>query len=51
MVDQLTALVMGSGFAGQGHTQALRFCDVEVVGMVSRTEDIVEDIASQMGIP
>ncbi len=46
----LTALVLGSGYAGQGHAQALRYCDVEVVGMVSRTQHIVEEVAKQLDI-
>ncbi|GAB5493874.1 MAG: hypothetical protein Phog2KO_40890 [Phototrophicaceae bacterium] len=42
---------MGSGFAGQGHTEALRYCGVEVVGMVSRTKDVVEDVCAKLNIP
>lgn len=42
---------MGSGFAGKGHTKALRYCGVEVVGMVSRTQHVVEDVAKSMNIP
>jgi len=33
----LTAFVIGTGFAGQGHTAALRHAGVEVVGMAGRT--------------
>lgn len=51
MAQKLTALVMGSGFAGQGHAEALRYCDVEVVGMVSRTEETVKSVASKLEIP
>lgn len=47
----LTALIHGSGFAGQGHAQALRDAGVEVVGMVSRTPDVVAQVAAKMGIP
>ena len=48
---KLKALIHGSGFAGQGHAQALRDVDVEVVGMISRTRDVVERVAAEMNIP
>ncbi len=51
MNNNLRALVFGSGFAGQGHAEALRSCGVEVVGMVSRTEAVVQRVAADMGIP
>ena len=47
----LRALIQGSGFAGQGHAQALREAGVEIVGMVSRTRDVVERVAAKMEIP
>ena len=48
---KLKALIHGSGFAGQGHAQALRDADVEIVGMVSRTRDVVKRVAVDMNIP
>ncbi len=51
MPDKLRGLVFGSGFAGQGHAEAMRSCGVEVVGMVSRTKDVVEAVATEMKIP
>lgn len=51
MSGELTGLVFGSGFAGQGHAEALRYWGVEVVGMVSRTEEVVTRVAGEMGIP
>ena len=51
MSDKLRGLVLGSGFAGQGHAEAMRACGVEVVGMVSRTEEVVKRVAAEMGIP
>ncbi len=51
MAEKLTALIHGSGFAGKGHAEALRDAGVAVVGMVSRTRDVVEDVAGEMGIP
>jgi predicted dehydrogenase len=47
----LTALVHGSGFAGQGHAQALRDAGVEVVGIVSRTPEVVNRVAAERNIP
>lgn len=51
MSRELKALIMGAGFAGQGHAEALRYCDVEVVGMVSRTKKVVEDVCAKLNIP
>lgn len=48
---ELTALILGSGFAAQGHTLALRDAGVTVIGMVSRTAEVVERIAASLGIP
>lgn len=47
----LRALILGSGFAGQGHAEALRHWGVEVVGMASRTKAVVERVAAEMAIP
>lgn len=47
----LTALVHGSGFAGQGHTRAMRDAGVTVVGMVSRTADVVAQVSAELNIP
>lgn len=47
----LTVLVHGTGFAGQGHAAAFRGAGVEVVGMVGRTEHVVRDVANKMNIP
>lgn len=50
MPAKLRAVVLGSGFAGQGHARALRFCGVEVVGMAGRTAPVVEKVATDLGI-
>jgi glutamyl-tRNA reductase len=47
----LRALVLGSGFAGEGHTLALQDAGVEVVGMAGRTRHVVEAMAASLGIP
>lgn len=51
MAKRLRALVLGSGFAGQGHALALRDCGVEVAAMASRTEEVVKRVASSLDIP
>lgn len=47
----LKALALGAGFAGQGHSEAFRYHGVEIAGMASRTKDVVERVAGDMGIP
>lgn len=51
MSEKLKVLVCGTGFAGQGHTEAFRYAGAEVVGMVGRTGSVVTQVAGQMGIP
>lgn len=51
MSDKLKVLVCGTGYAGQGHTQAFREVSAEVVGMVGRTEDVLHDVAAKLDIP
>ncbi len=51
MGDKLKVLVHGTGFAGQGHTDAFRNVGAEVVGMVGRTASVVEGVTEKKGIP
>ncbi|RMF01699.1 MAG: gfo/Idh/MocA family oxidoreductase [Chloroflexi bacterium] len=51
MSKLLRALILGTGFAGQGHALALRDAGVEVVGMAGRTPDVVEQVAASLDIP
>ena len=51
MDRKLKVLVSGTGFAGQGHTDAFRAVGAEVVGMVGRTASVVKEIAEKKGIP
>jgi len=51
MDKKLKVLVSGTGFAGQGHTDAFRAVGVEVVGIVGRTASVVSDVAHKKGIP
>ena len=48
---KLTVLVHGAGFAGQGHADAFRFADSEIIGVVGRTEIIVKQVAEDLDIP
>ena len=51
MTQKPTVLVLGSGFAGQGHAEALRYAGAEIVGIVSRTEAVVKKVAESLNIP
>ena len=51
MSKTIKVLVHGTGFAGQGHTDAFRYAGAEVVGIVGRTESVVKKVAADMGIP
>lgn len=47
----LRAVVIGAGWAGEGHTLALRHCGVEVVALCARDPDAVRAVASRLGVP
>jgi predicted dehydrogenase len=47
----LRALVIGAGYAGQGHARALGQAGVEIAGMASRTADVGARIAQSLAIP
>lgn len=51
MAQPLRALILGAGYAGQGHAQALRLAGVEIAGMASRTADVGAKIAASLQIP
>ena len=51
MGRKLKVLVSGTGFAGQGHTDAFRAVGAEVVGIVGRTASVVSEVAAKKGIP
>lgn len=50
-MKKLKVLIAGTGFAGEGHTDAFRASGADVVGMVGRTEHVVRDVAAKNGIP
>ena len=47
----LRAVVVGAGFAGEGHTLALRDAGVEVVAICARTAEVVQAVAARLGVP
>ena len=51
MDKTLKVLVHGTGFAGQGHSEAFRNASAEVIGIVGRTESVVQHVAKDMNIP
>lgn len=51
MDSKVKVLISGSGFAGQGHTDAFRAAGAEVVGIVGRTPGVVREVAEKMDIP
>ena len=51
MPKALRVLVLGSGFAGQGHAEAFRNAGVEIIGMISRTLSVTQQVAKEMNIP
>jgi predicted dehydrogenase len=51
MSNHLRALILGSGYAGEGHTLALRRAGVEVVAMAGRTLSACQATAERLQIP
>jgi predicted dehydrogenase len=51
MSNQLRALILGSGYAGEGHTLALRRAGVEVAAMAGRTLAACQATAARLQIP
>lgn len=47
----MKALILGTGFAAEGHTTALRANGVDVVGIVGRTPHRVSEVQAQLDIP
>jgi predicted dehydrogenase len=51
MSKKIRVLICGTGFAGQGHAEAFRYANAEVVGIVGRTESVVQQVARDLRIP
>jgi predicted dehydrogenase len=47
----LRAVVVGAGWAGEGHTVALQHCGVDVVALCARQADVVRAVADRLGVP
>lgn len=47
----LRAVVVGAGFAGEGHTLAMRHNRVDVVAICARQRDVVRSVADRLEIP
>ena len=47
----MKVLILGTGFAGEGHTDAFRGAGADVVGIVGRTPNVVSQVAEKLGIP
>jgi len=47
----LRAVVIGAGWAGEGHTRALQACGIEVVAICARQPAVVQAVADRLGIP
>ena len=47
---KLKAIVIGAGWSGEGHTKALQHYGVDVVAICARKADVVQKVASQLGV-
>ncbi len=47
---QLSAVVIGAGLAGEGHTVALQYAGVKVQAICSRTPVVVSELAGRLGV-
>ena len=47
----LTAVVVGAGWAGEGHTLSLQHNDVEVVAICARKPEVVQEVAAKLNVP
>jgi predicted dehydrogenase len=47
----LRAIVIGTGWAGEGHSLALRAAEVDVVALCGRTPEPTHELAQRLGIP
>lgn len=47
----LRAVVIGAGWAGEGHTKALQACGVEVVAICAREAAVVQAVADRLQVP
>lgn len=50
-MKKLTAVVVGAGWSAEGHTKAFQHYGVEVLAICARKPDIVQKVASGLGVP
>ncbi len=50
MNKKLKAVVVGAGWSAEGHTKAFQHYDVEVLAICARKPDIVQKVASGLGV-
>ena len=50
MSRQLRAVIVGAGWAGEGHTKALQYTGVEVIAVCARKPEIVKQVADRLGL-
>ena len=50
MSRKLTAVIIGAGWAGEGHTKALEFVGVEVKAICARKLDVVQQVANRLDL-
>ena len=51
IASALRAVVVGAGWAGEGHTVALQHAGVEVAAICGRNQAAVETMAARLGVP
>ncbi len=51
MKPPLRAVIIGAGWAGEGHTKALRYAGAEVVAICARQSVVVQQVADRKGGP
>ena len=50
-MQKLKAVVIGAGWSAEGHTKAFQHYGVEVLAICARKPDIVQKVASGLGVP
>ena len=50
MSRKLTAVTIGAGWAGEGHTKALEFVGVEVKAICARELEVVQQVANRLDL-
>lgn len=50
MTKPLRAVVIGAGWAGEGHTRALQHVGVDVVAICARNREVVRAVAERLGV-